>query len=1244
MAMPRGAPCRRPAPLLVLLFAGVFYVLLTERRVLAASVQPAAGKEAQLSHDTGLRELSGKSLRAFKNRVRRQLRGAECLTHHAAGHWWRYEWCVDQHVRQFHVDERRGAKASEAESSSKTETSIQLGSFRAESTRAIRVARVDNFARIADPDVAGYMAIEQYTGAGDYCEAAGRARRVQIQYACCAFRSNETYIERVEETTFGSDNAAAVCDYNVRVCSPAACGLVQRDAYAMNAPMHMARDEQLAFAQTVKDMFYHAYRGYLAHAFPKDDLAPLSCRGADFELGKLPMLTLIDTLDTLALLDDAIEFRRAVSLVVERANFDLDTHVSVFETTIRVLGGLLSSHMLAADSKRAIFPKGEYKGELLALAQDVADRLMPAFDTPTGIPFGTVNLRYGVPKKETPIASTAGAGSLSLEFTMLSVLTGNPKYAVAARGAVRALFDRRSPLGLLGKHINTRTGDWTETSSGPGSNSDSFYEYLLKMYMLFGDREALEMFGTVYPAVLEHNLHGDWYADVSMWTGCRTHQGNQLITESLATFWPGMQVGAGHLHSAANSMNAMYRVWREYGFFPEQFDVRDWRPVRGGGGGARYPLRPELIESTFYMHEATNDSSWLRAGAHFVHSLQKYAKTDCGYASIADVERKQQEDYMPSFFLSETCKYLYLLFNTTHFVREGGYVMTTEAHPFPLLPTKLVAPILEAGDKHTPLHAEHFPDDRTLQCIAPSFSDRIAYSVDYESQVVTRTPRCIASSNAKQREATKQAPTKSMMLTTGFDQWLPAIEAKLRHQFDFLYRNKGDIDGQTVDTSGFGGDDDVITDPSATTAVLLSGDDFIPSRRIITSQNGVERENWLYELLSGSPTPMEMEAETFTHSAPYSGNVLDGGPELGAFEITQREGSMLFTRKKTGDWLEVAGIADALHMLVSMGIAHGDELSANDESHQADSEWLPSLQPTYHVYKVNPDGELLPKSTRCTLHVSVASPTEQDEAIELSYPCAAAGFGLADAVAESHKSPLASLVMAEPRDGCEPLTNARESVKGAMVLVMRGDCFFETKMQYAEASGAAGVVVVNNEEVAHRVMVMGGSGADIFMEDESGYYEGSDGSEANDRETHAAKDSFAVEGEPSSASSDDSENKASVDGAASIPAVMVSRGVGEWLVRSFLSRNDEDVSAITVHASIELEVRDREQRPPVEDVIRRGGRAFPYVDARSSDRMRVFGPEWGVQLVATTAGDAHDSAYMSYAVAILETPRPQHVA
>ena len=190
-------------------------------------------------------------------------------------------------------------------------------------------------------------------------------------------------------------------------------------------------------------------------------------------------MTLIDSLDMLAVMGNHSEFRRAAGIVGDYfPDFSLDVNVSVFETTIRVLGGLLSAHLIAIDPRLGVYPlsgsEGAYEGRLLQLARDLGERLLPAFRTRTGaqlyllitqstllthdagIPYGTVNLRYGVPRGETDIASTAGAGSLVVEMETLSSLTGDRRYGDAAYAATEALFDRRSAIGLLGKHISTR--------------------------------------------------------------------------------------------------------------------------------------------------------------------------------------------------------------------------------------------------------------------------------------------------------------------------------------------------------------------------------------------------------------------------------------------------------------------------------------------------------------------------------------------------------------------------------------------------------------------------------------------------------------------------------------------------------------------------------------------------------------------------------------------------------------------
>jgi mannosidase alpha-like ER degradation enhancer 1 len=116
-------------------------------------------------------------------------------------------------------------------------------------------------------------------------------------------------------------------------------------------------------------MFYHAYNSYMQHAFPHDELKPLSKSFTDSlaELGNLQLehlsgtyrgtaLSLVDSLSTLAVLGDASEFTAGIGLLERHLSFNQDVRVNVFETNIRLLGGLLSAHVLASDSRMALMP------------------------------------------------------------------------------------------------------------------------------------------------------------------------------------------------------------------------------------------------------------------------------------------------------------------------------------------------------------------------------------------------------------------------------------------------------------------------------------------------------------------------------------------------------------------------------------------------------------------------------------------------------------------------------------------------------------------------------------------------------------------------------------------------------------------------------------------------------------------------------------------------------------------------
>ncbi|KAH0460851.1 hypothetical protein IEQ34_008426 [Dendrobium chrysotoxum] len=441
--------------------------------------------------------------------------------------------------------------------------------------------------------------------------------------------------------------------------------------------------------EEVRDMFYHAFDGYMQHAFPRDELRPLTCQGED-TLGGYA-LTLIDSLDTLALLGDRERFGSAVEWIGENVRFDINKTVSVFETTIRVLGGLLSAHLIASDYSTGMKIQN-YDDELLHLAEDLARRMLPAFETPTGIPFGSVNLLQG-------ITSTAGGGTLTLEFGVLSRLTNNPIFEQVTKNAVRGIWARRSKINLVGAHINVFSGEWTQKDAGIGTSIDSFYEYLLKAkthylmsmplilhssllkldvaYLLFGDDEYLFMFQEAYKAAM-HYL----YVEVNM---------NSAVTvwplfNSLQAFWPGLQVLYGDIAPAIRTHAAFFSVWKRYGFTPEGFNLASFSIQ---SGQRSYPLRPELIESTYWLFKATRDFRYLDAGRDMVASLQYGARCPCGYCHIADVESHKQDDHMESFFLAETVKYLWLLFDLAagpdNIVENGPYkyIFNTEGHLLP---------------------------------------------------------------------------------------------------------------------------------------------------------------------------------------------------------------------------------------------------------------------------------------------------------------------------------------------------------------------------------------------------------------------------------------------------------------------------------------------------------------------------------------------------------------------------------
>ncbi len=424
-----------------------------------------------------------------------------------------------------------------------------------------------------------------------------------------------------------------------------------------------AREDEHArqLAARVRTEFLHAWNNYERYAWGHDALRPLS-KGAHDWYGESLLMTPVDALDTLILMHLDAEAAKARSLIVSDLSFDRDIYVKNFEITIRLLGGLLSGYQLTGDKR------------LLKLAEDLGDRLLPVFNSPTGLPYVYVNLRSG--QTRDAVTNPAETGTLLLEFGTLSKLTGRPVFYEKAKRALVETFKRRSPLGLVGESINVETGAWTNTDSHIGGGIDSYYEYLWKCWLLFGDRDCRDMWTASIPAVhkyLADEIRGElWYGHADMQTGKRT----KTTYGALDAFFPGLLVFSGDLARARRLQASSVKMWNLYGIEPETLDYKTMHVVAGS-----YRLRPEIVESTYYLYHYTGKARYRQMGEKMFDDFVKYCRTGAGYAALADVTTKQQLDEMESFVLAETFKYFYLLFAAPETLEFDRVVLNTEAHP-----------------------------------------------------------------------------------------------------------------------------------------------------------------------------------------------------------------------------------------------------------------------------------------------------------------------------------------------------------------------------------------------------------------------------------------------------------------------------------------------------------------------------------------------------------------------------------
>jgi len=405
-----------------------------------------------------------------------------------------------------------------------------------------------------------------------------------------------------------------------------------------------------------------SWNAYKTYAWGHDELKPLSKSYNDWYREPL-YISLIDAYSTLKIMGLEKEASEIEHFVADSLSFDKDMEVKTFEVIIRILGGLLSIYDLSGNEA------------ILAKAQDFGNRMMPAFQSPTGLPYYWVNLKTRAVSGD--IINVAEASSNLIEMGVLSYYTQNPIYYQAAKKATRTIFENRSSIGLIAQDISVTTGKWTNNESHIGACTDSYFEYLYKGYLLFGDPELKQMWDQTLPPIQKYLAVE---TDTSLWFG-RVNQQTGVFTSSEVTLWdayfPGLLALSGNLESAKKSQLSWHKLWCKNGIEPMVYDFKTDEILN-----FKYHLNPEIMESAYYLFYFTADSLYYRMGETYFSDLKKYCRTELAFTHLKNVVTKEQDDQMSTFFFAETLKYLYLTFSNQKNINPEAVVFSTEAHPF----------------------------------------------------------------------------------------------------------------------------------------------------------------------------------------------------------------------------------------------------------------------------------------------------------------------------------------------------------------------------------------------------------------------------------------------------------------------------------------------------------------------------------------------------------------------------------
>nr|XP_054114916.1 mannosyl-oligosaccharide 1,2-alpha-mannosidase IC isoform X2 [Callithrix jacchus]XP_054114917.1 mannosyl-oligosaccharide 1,2-alpha-mannosidase IC isoform X2 [Callithrix jacchus]XP_054114918.1 mannosyl-oligosaccharide 1,2-alpha-mannosidase IC isoform X2 [Callithrix jacchus] len=437
-------------------------------------------------------------------------------------------------------------------------------------------------------------------------------------------------------------------------------------------------------------MMQFAWQSYKRYAMGKNELRPLTKDGYEGNMfGGLSGATVIDSLDTLYLMELKEEFQEAKAWVEESFHLNVSGEASLFEVNIRYIGGLLSAFYLT----------GEEVFRVKAIR--LGEKLLPAFNTPTGIPKGVVSFKSGSWGWATAGSSSilAEFGSLHLEFLHLTELSGNQVFAEKVRNIRKVLRKIEKPFGLYPNFLSPVSGNWVQHHVSVGGLGDSFYEYLIKSWLMSGktDMEAKNMYYEALEAIETYllNVSPGGLTYIAEWRGgILDHKMGHL-----ACFSGGMiALGA---EDAKEEKRAHYRelaaqitktchesyARSDTKLGPEAFWFNSGREaVATQLSESYYILRPEVVESYMYLWRQTHDPIYREWGWEAVLALEKYCRTEAGFSGIQDVysSTPNHDNKQQSFFLAETLKYLYLLFSEDDLLSLEDWVFNTEAHPLPV--------------------------------------------------------------------------------------------------------------------------------------------------------------------------------------------------------------------------------------------------------------------------------------------------------------------------------------------------------------------------------------------------------------------------------------------------------------------------------------------------------------------------------------------------------------------------------